>query len=151
MTLNFERYAAKANKMIREVAYELGDQYNQEKASRVLRSVLHALRNRLTVDESMEFIAQLPMYIKALYVDGWKVNKKFQRIKHVEDFLDEVYVESSKLGFFDFPGNSSINDAVIAVFKVLKNHISAGEINDIAAVLPKELKKLLEDSVTEKV
>ena len=151
MTLNFDRYAAKANRMINEVAIELGDRYNPEKASRVLRSVLHALRNRLTIEESLELIAHLPLYIKALYVDDWRINKKYRRIKHIDDFFDEVYMESSKLGFFDFPESSSIYNAVTSVFRVLKYHVTTGEINDLSSVLPKELKKLFEDPMLEKV
>jgi uncharacterized protein (DUF2267 family) len=142
MTLNFSRYALKANKLIKEVAVELGDEYNTDKASRVFRSVLHALRSRITIEESVELMAQLPMYVKAMYVDGWKVSKKQQRIRRINDFLDEVYMESSKMGFFDFPDDASILNAVIAVFRVLKSHVSEGEIEDIVSVLPKELKKL---------
>jgi uncharacterized protein (DUF2267 family) len=151
MSLNFEKYAAKANAMIREVAFEMGDDYDIEKATRILRAVLHALRNRITVEESMELIAQLPMYIKALYVDGWKVNKKQEHIRHIDDFLDEVYMESSKFGFFDFPTNNSILTAVKAVFRVIRKHVSDGEINDVVSVLPKELKRLWEVEEVEEI
>jgi uncharacterized protein (DUF2267 family) len=36
-----------------------------------------------------------------------------------------------------------VENAIHAVFKVVKIHISAGEIRDIVATLPEELKPLL--------
>lgn len=60
-------------------------------AARIIRSVLHALRNRLSHQESFQLIAQLPMALKAVYVDGWKIKKEFQRISHLNEFQISKY------------------------------------------------------------
>ncbi len=70
MTLDFEKYAAKGNEFINKLAEHLNDPDNRDRAGRILRSVLRALRNRLTVEESLQLISQLPMAIKAVYVEG---------------------------------------------------------------------------------
>jgi len=52
--------------------------------------VFHALRNWLSHEESFQLLAQLPMALKGVYVDGWKFDKAFNRLSHINDFLDEV-------------------------------------------------------------
>ena len=118
MSMNFEKHTQKANEIIKELTLELGDSESTDKAGRVLRTVLHTLRNRLPIEESMQLISQLPMYIKAIYVDGWKISKQHFQIKSVNDFLNEVYLESTRNNFNDFPDENSIHKAVVAVFKV---------------------------------
>lgn len=101
--MNFDKYSHKANEILNELSVKLGCPSDKDKAWRILRSVLHALRNRLTAEESLQLIAQLPMYLKALYVDGWKLRKDNYKIKHIDEFLDEVYMESTNTGYYDFP------------------------------------------------
>ena len=52
--------------------------------------MFHALRNWLSHEESFQLLAQLPMALKGVYVDGWKFDKAFNRLSHINDFLDEV-------------------------------------------------------------
>lgn len=68
--MNFEKYVEKGNLFLKELAQELGNPDDKEKAGRVLRTVLHVLRRRLTLEESFDLISQLPMCIKAVYIDG---------------------------------------------------------------------------------
>ena len=84
--MNFEKYAQESNKFLREVSDELQTREDTDHAYRVLRSVFHTLRDILTSEESMHLISQLPMYLKALYVDGWNMQGK-KRIRSMEEFL----------------------------------------------------------------
>lgn len=140
--MNFEKYSHKANEILNELSEKLGCPGDKDKAWRILRSVLHALRNRLTVEESLQLTAQLPMYLKALYVDGWKLRKDSYKIKHIDEFLDEVYMESTNTGYYDFPNSTVVYHSVISVFSVLRMHISPGEVENIVSTLPRELKSL---------
>ena len=55
------------------------------------------LRRRLTLDESFDLLAQLPMCIKAVYVDGWKPALfPDKSIKTLEDFIREVLEEDKR-------------------------------------------------------
>ena len=92
MGLRFDDYATKGKAFVAEVARELKTD-DTDRAGRMLRCVLRALRNRLTVEESFQFLSQLPMAIKAVYVDGWKVRMNPSKIKHIEDFRTEVMKE----------------------------------------------------------
>ncbi len=143
MALRFDEYAAKGKAFVAEVATALNTD-DQEKAGRMLRCVLRALRNRLTVEESFQFISQLPMAIKAIYVDGWKVKLNPSKIKHIEDFRTEVMKEDDFAALKDFDHDGAVDEAIKAVFVVLAKHISPGEVEHVLNALPAALRATLE-------
>ena len=145
MSLDFEKYAAKGNEFVRLVADELT--ISSDKAGRIIRTVFHALRNRLSHEESFQLLAQLPMVLKGVYVDGWKYNKYFTRIHHLDDFLNEVRNEDNNLAGYDFGNNERAKKAVAAVFKAMNYFISEGEFKDVMAVLSAEMKEFIKKSI----
>ncbi len=144
--MNFEKYAEKGNLFVKELAQELGCPDNKKKAGRILKAVLKALRNRLSHEESMHLLAQLPMCIKAIYVDGWKLSETPEKIKNVSEFVEEVMKYDRPRAQQDFPDKDEAIKAIKAVFRVIKRHISDGEAQDVEAELPKQLKELWEDA-----
>src|SRR5215831_6660899 len=65
-----------------------------------LRATLHALRDRLTVQEVAQLGAQLPMLIRGLYYEGWNPTGKPLRVRHKVQFLahiEEQYRRSSRI------------------------------------------------------
>ncbi len=144
--MNFEKYAEKGNLFVKELAQELGCPDNKKKAGRILKAVLKALRNRLSHEESMHLLAQLPMCIKAIYVDGWKLSETPEKIKNVSEFVEEVMKYDRPRAQQDFADKDDAIRAIKAVFRVIKRHISDGEAQDVEAELPKQLKELWEDA-----
>ena len=71
----FDKYVQKANLFLNEFAgnlnRELGIEENQIKASKVFRTVAHAIRGHIPHEESIQLIARLPMFLKAVYEDSW--------------------------------------------------------------------------------
>ncbi|MBK8565854.1 MAG: DUF2267 domain-containing protein [Saprospiraceae bacterium] len=118
----------------------MGDPTDKIKAARVLRAVLHAFRDWVTPAESLQLIAQLPMFIKALYVDGWKIKGGSERMRHLGDFIETMREADDVRNNGDFVTDFEAKEAIQAVFRVLKNHVSEGEVHDIIAVLPGEMK-----------
>jgi uncharacterized protein (DUF2267 family) len=145
MSLDFEKYAAKGNEFVHLVTEDL--EVPKQKAGRIIRAVLHALRNRVSHEESFHLLAQLPMALKGVYVDGWKFDKDFSRISHVKDFLDEIRKEDGGLAGYDFGNNAKAGAAVAAVFKALNVYISEGEMEDVLLVIPEELRKFISKAI----
>lgn len=141
MALNFEKFAAKGNEFLNKLASRLGDEENRDRAGRVLRCVLRALRNRLTVEESLQLVSQLPMAIKAVYVDGWKIHHEFIRIKTIDDFSQEVMKEDGLSVWRDFSSIEEAKEAIEAVMKTMADYVSAGELHDVIDLMPKEIKQ----------
>jgi len=146
MPLNFNKQAQKGNQLLNHLAAELGDRSNR-RAGRILRTVLHTLRNHLTLEENFQLIAQLPMALKALYIDGWKPGKPKVRGKRKVDFIMEIISDDTAPTWHDFATTDDVKYAMGAVFTVLKKHLSSGEFKDIIAVLPKHLKELIIESL----
>jgi uncharacterized protein (DUF2267 family) len=142
MSLNFNQFASEANSFMKLYTKELNLKNDKDKAGRILSSILHALREIISTEESLQLIAQFPMFLKAVYVNGWSSHKKM-RVKTMEEFLDLVR---------DFNGVTSINDLdndevaenyVNTTFIVLRKYISLGELEDIRTELPKDLKSMI--------
>lgn len=143
MPINFDKHVQKSQEFINEVALELGTPQDKDRAGRIMRAVLHGLRNNITPQESLQLIAQLPMFIKALYVEGWRWNDSTRKSRKMEEFIQSVRDEDGQTGDFDFGDDESALHAIEAVMRVLKKHVEAGEIEDIRKTLPQALKPLL--------
>lgn len=143
---HFEKYAAHGYEFLGAVAQRLGNAEDKDKAFRVTKAVLHALRNRLHPAEFVQLLAQLPMCIKAIAVDNWSFTEKPERIKHLDDFVEEVIKEDKLLAHHDFPTKEDALKGIKAVFGAIKEYVSKGEIEDVEAELPKEIRKLMEES-----
>jgi uncharacterized protein (DUF2267 family) len=148
MSLDFEKYAAKGNQFVNLLSEDI--EIPREKAGRIIRAVFHALRNRISHEESFHLLSQLPMALKGVYVDGWKFNKPYNRISHINDFFDEIRQEDKELAALDFGNNERASKTVSSVFKTLKYFVSEGEMNNISAMLPKQLREFIEESISGK-
>lgn len=141
--MNFKKYVEDGEQFLKEIARETNTPDDRARAGRLLRAVLHAFRNRLTPNESLQLIAQLPMLIKAIYVDGWRISDEAKNLRTWGDFMEAVREEGGPATRNDFVTDREVENAIHAVFKVLKTHVSAGEIRDVVATLPEELRPLL--------
>lgn len=137
--MNFDKYAAQATAFVQDVQQELGLE-DFDRAGRILRAVLYALRARLTPEESFKLLAQMPMFIKALYVDGWRVSESPDAsIREVSDLVEEVQRQAGSHPPTELVGSDNTRKTTRCVLHVLKRHISAGERDDVAADLPAQL------------
>jgi uncharacterized protein (DUF2267 family) len=131
-----ERSVEKAHIWLKETCEQLGDA-DRQYAYRVLRAVLHTLRDRLTPDEAADLAAQLPTLIRGIYYEDWRPSRTPLDIHDVSGFLGQVAIRGQ------LAGETEASHAVSAVAHVLQHHVSAGEIDDVQAVLPERLRPLL--------
>jgi uncharacterized protein (DUF2267 family) len=131
----FGKTLAKTHVWLTELMAEL-DWQDEHKAYLALRAVLHTLRDRLTVEEAADLAAQLPMLVRGFYFEGWHPAGTPVKERRREDFLSHVRE------FFRNSDSVVTPDVVRAVFKLLKRHVSKGEIEDIRHVLPGEVRAL---------
>lgn len=143
MALNFNQFAAEANNFMEEYSKELMLGEDREKAGRILSAILRALREIVPTEESIQLIAQLPMFLKAVYVNGWTVKKK-PRVKSMDDFVELVKKYDSPTEINDFGYDNDLAEKYIhATFIMLRRYVSFGEIEDIRSGLPRDLKDLM--------
>ena len=139
--MNLNRYVESSSKFLNEVAEELGYPQDVDMALRVVRAVFSAMRDRLTIEESFDIMAQLPMLLKGIYVDGWRPSKQKAKIRDFEQFMAETLQSDRRAAEVDFGIEAeSITETIQAVFRVLKRHLPKGEVNDITANLPHNIR-----------
>jgi uncharacterized protein (DUF2267 family) len=131
-----QRSTEKAHLWLDDLAGELGIDDRQE-SYRVLRAYLHALRDRLPVDEAAQLAAQLPELIRGIYYEGWKPSRTPMKYTGFADFLSRVAAEAM------LEGETEASFAVNAAATVLRRHVSEGEIDDIRSILPEDLRLIL--------
>lgn len=109
-------------------------------AYQALRSVFHALRDRLTPDEAADLASELPTMLRGIFYECWKPANKPDKMSR-DQFL--VRVEETVPGP---PGSCNPERYTRAVFEVLQRRITAGEISDVRGVLPKSFGDLWPDA-----
>jgi uncharacterized protein (DUF2267 family) len=136
MAIRVEEYVLKGNEFVQDVAQRLNDAENTHRAACVIVSVLHTLRDMLTPGESIHLISQLPLYIKAAYVDGWKLAAAKAQPGSMAAFLDQLRAQDEHLAGSYLSDDDEAKKNIQAVIHVLKKYLSEGEARNIMAKLP---------------
>lgn len=134
----FDETVHLTNAWLKELMESL-DWDDRQRAYRALRVVLHTLRDRLPLIQVTDLAAQLPMLVRGFYYEGWQPAPASTQDQSVKDFVAHVD------GAFVTDPDEDPERIVRAVFILLNNHVSAGEIKDVIGCLPKEIKSLWVD------
>lgn len=131
----FDSTLQKTNVWLREISDELGIE-DRHLAYAALRATLHALRDRLIVNEAVDLGAQLPMLVRGIYYEGWHPGGKGHKADRTE-FLDSIGRQ-----FRSTVWRLDPTELAEAVFRVLERHVTPGELEDVKRSLPAELREL---------
>lgn len=130
---NFEHAVHVANEWIKDLAAE-PEVGSESQAYTILRVVLHALRDRLRVDEVAHLAAQLPMLVRGFFYEGWKPPHDELRLpEDSEQFFQSV--AESLLPVSEIEAE----DAVYLVYALLARRFSPGELVYAQRALPYDL------------
>lgn len=127
-----------ANIWINEVDYRSA-LLNKQRAYRLLRAVLQVLRDQLTPDEAAQLSAQLPIFVRGLFYEGYDPSRTPVAIRSRADFVARV------LAIFGPEPPEEIETAIGAVFDVLDAKISEGEMAQIRGSLTRDVRALFAD------
>jgi uncharacterized protein (DUF2267 family) len=126
---------SKTNTWLAEIAGEFGTE-DRRLAYRVLRAWLHALRDRLPIPIAANFAAQLPELLRGVFYDGWsprRVPVKFGPSEYVVRFARDAGIHDA-----DVPRAASV------VTRAVRNHVSAGALDEALAALPPGIRQITE-------
>jgi uncharacterized protein (DUF2267 family) len=130
-----------AGAFYRTVMRASGDD-RRERAKRATAAVFHALRDRLTREESAQVVDQLPAELKLIWRAGETPERRPIKL-HRPEFFERVKADM---------GDASAREArwvTLAVFAALKEQLSPGEAEDVLAQLPKDLKEVWAEAQAE--
>ena len=134
----FDRTLETTHIWLNEICRDLGP--DKQVAWKVLSTVLHKLRDRLTLNLAAHLGAQLPLLVRGVYYDQFEPGKMPSDQRNRDDFVTEVAEWLSDTRPVD------PEEAIRSVFRLLSRHISEGQINKVRDALPKGLRKLWESA-----
>ncbi len=113
--------------------HHLGEKHNCYSA---LRAVLHALRDRLTPEQAAHLGAQLPILVRGIYFESWRIAERPSKDRQVDEFLAHVAAELPPM----FPRDAL--GVTKAVFDLLWKELDPGETAKLIDSLPVPLRTL---------
>jgi uncharacterized protein (DUF2267 family) len=134
---SIERTVEKTREWVAQLADELGTEDGQM-TWRVLKAYLQLLRDRLTIDEGAQLAAQLPHLLRGAFYEGFDPGHQPEPIRQREVFLARF---AQRAGLDDI---DQAERAAAAATRVLRRHVTAGELDDVLAQLPREIRDVLE-------
>ena len=109
---------------------------DRQRAYRLLRSPLHALRDRLKPEETVKLGAQLSTLVRGACCAGWHPAGKLLKERKKQQFLGHVEKDSGT------DPNADPEKLVRAVFALPAERMSRGEIQEVKHMLPDEVRDL---------
>ena len=120
---------------INELAGRL-DWSSKRSALRLMRVTLHRIRDHLVVDEVAQLSAQMPVMIRGFFFEGWVPKDTPIKERRGEEFV--AFIEHQMGEATEYRGPDDIK----CVFDLLNARISRGEVEDVRASLPQDLRDL---------
>jgi uncharacterized protein (DUF2267 family) len=109
---------------------------DKPRSYRLLKAVLHTLRDSLQINEAADLGAQLPTLLRGAYYEQWKPATTPVKFHGVAGFLERVNHEFKRDPLPD-PAM-----ATMAVFQLLTTKVTEGEIEDVRRCLPLEIRNI---------
>jgi uncharacterized protein (DUF2267 family) len=109
-------------------------------AQRTLRTWLHTLRDRLTIDAAVKFGQQLPELLRGIYYDGWEPNKvpiKYHADQYRQRFAAGAFIPLAQVA-----------STAATITDVVANHMSPGQVDETVAALPSDLRAIIGDGTS---
>jgi uncharacterized protein (DUF2267 family) len=128
----FDKTLQTTNIWLNEIGETIGP--DKQRCYHALRSVLFALRDRLTTEEAFHVSAQLPMLVRGIFWDGYRPAGKPAQIRSQDEFIANVMEHLGQIGPID------PEDCVRAVFRVLDRHLPGGEVEEVRGMLPEPIR-----------
>lgn len=108
-----------------------------------IKAVLHALRDRIPLEEAVQLGSQFPALLAGFYYQGWKPAATPTKERSVTAFVAKV---RENLPQGDYP--TEIEYLIRGVFKTLTQWVSEGEIEEVIKMLPQDVQSLWSESAT---
>ncbi|NIX75036.1 DUF2267 domain-containing protein [Microvirga terricola] len=130
----FDKTLQTSNTWLGETMDEIGP--DRELAWHALGAVLHGVRDWIPAELAVHLGAQLPLLVRGLYYDRWRLVQKPERGRSQHEFIEHVSGELTN--------QRSVNrvKAIQAVFNVLSRHVSAGQLDKVRQALPEDVRAL---------
>ncbi|MCU0353476.1 MAG: DUF2267 domain-containing protein [Cytophagales bacterium] len=109
---------------------------DSEKGVRVLRTVLHTLRDLLRLDDAIALLMLLPHPMKGVFVENWSTADLPSVSPEASDFLVLVRQKAGKLAFLDFSDPSETEQSVRYILGYISERLDTDRHSELLRYLP---------------
>lgn len=142
--LSFDKFSKEAYDYVNELARDLGHPEEKERVLMIWRAVMHTVRDRIHLGESMQLIDPLPMIFKGIYVENWKYSEKPPKdFSTIEEIKTEVKALQAQYGEEDFPWKKSTEEIISITINSLKRYVQESQLQHLKDQLPKDVKEVV--------
>src|SRR4051812_42903380 len=92
----FESTLQKTEHWLNELSESL-DIADKQMAYKILRGVLHSLRDRLPAEVAVKLSAQLPMLVRGFYFENWVLSQTPIKVHSLDNFISLTAVHFPEL------------------------------------------------------
>lgn len=133
-TSGFKTAVEESGQWLAELAVELG--VSERRAARALRAGLHTIRDRLPAVDAVDLGAQLPLLLRGLYYEGWRLAAK---LVYPLGRREVLQVMEQHLGC---DAGLDPEEALKAVFRLLERRLPCAGARSAYASVPDPMAEL---------
>lgn len=134
----FDRTLQETNLWLEDLETRLGA--SRHEAYAALRATLHVMRDHLPAEVAMHFAAQLPMLLRGMFTEGWRLAPKTKAERSLDAFLAEIGERLTADFTFD------PETIARAAFQTVRSRVDIGLADKVMDCLPGAVRELwLED------
>ena len=137
----FDHAVARTRNWIDAIAWRLGGR-DSRAGYCALRAVLHLVRDRLPLPQSLALGARLPLLIRGIYYEGFSPHAARPKVRHLEEFLGLLQRELRSQGELELDPQRALD----AVFDKLRTHLGTTEIDELLHALPAGMRLLFDET-----
>ena len=135
----FDRTLQETNLWLKDLEARLGASRHHAYAG--LRATFHTLRDRLPPGPAMHFAQQLPMLLRGVYAEGWKLSGKPTGERSASEFT--AGVQDQLPPDFPFDAETIAREA----FQTIRDRMDLGEVDKVLGHLPRPIRELWAEPV----
>lgn len=142
--LELEKFVHEVNEYINQLAADLGHPDEKKRVMIIWRAVMHTIRDRIQISESLDLISPLPLILKGMYTLGWKhTETPPYNYDTIEQMKTRVKNLQSQYGEQEFDWGKSTEEIISTVLDSLERYFAEGQMDHIRGQLPQEVKQIV--------
>jgi len=141
--LGLEKYTHELHDYVNQLADDLGHPEEKKRVLIIWRAVMHTIRDRIHISESLDLIAPLPMILKGIYTIGWQYTETPPLdYDTVEQMKTQVKAHQNKYGEQEFDWSVPTEEIISITLNSLERYFSEGQMDHIRGQLPEDIKSI---------
>lgn len=141
--LGIGKYFHELHDYVNQLSSDLGHPEEKKRVMIIWRAVMHTIRDRISISESLDLISPLPMILKGMYTMGWKYSETppydYNTIEQMKDQVKEL---QDKYGEQEFDWQKSTEEIISITLNSLNRYFTEGQMDHIRNQLPEEVRAL---------